>query len=86
LSGRFAAQEYSIAAAVKTTRMDRTTAELRVRATKRRDSTLSRRLLAIAMVLEGGAREDASRQAGMDRQTLLNGVHSTQVARGAARL
>ncbi|MEJ0049462.1 MAG: IS630 family transposase [Rhodospirillales bacterium] len=35
----------------------------------------SRRLLAIAMVLDGSSREDAARQAGMDRQTLRDWVH-----------
>ncbi len=70
LRGRFAAWEGSMAAAVKITRMERTAAELRVLAAKSRDSAQSRRLLAIAMVLEGGSREDAARQAGMDRQTL----------------
>jgi hypothetical protein len=64
-----------MSAAVKMTRMDHTAAELRVLAAKSRDSAQSRRLLAIAMVLEGGSREDAARQAGMDRQTLRDWVH-----------
>jgi transposase len=75
MSGRFAAQEVSVAAAVEITRMDHTAAELRVRAARSRDSAQSRRLLAIAMVLEGASREDAARQAGMDRQTLRDWVH-----------
>jgi transposase len=75
LSGRFAAQEGSVAAAVEITRMDHTAAELRVLAAKSRDSAQSRRLLAIAMVLEGASREDAARQVGMDRQTLRDWVH-----------
>jgi transposase len=75
LSGRFAAQEGSVAAAVEITRMDHTAAELRVLAAKSHDSAQSRRLLAIAMVLEGASREDAARQAGMDRQTLRDWVH-----------
>ena len=60
---------------VKITRLDHTAAELRELAVKSRDSAQSRRLLAIAMVLEGGSREDAARQAGMDRQTLRDWVH-----------
>jgi len=55
LSGRFSAQEGSMAAEVKITRMDPTAAELRVLASKSRGLAQSRRLLAIAMVLEGGA-------------------------------
>jgi transposase len=55
--------------------MDHTAAELRVLAARSRDSAQSRRLLAIAMVLEGASREDAARQAGMDRQTLRDWVH-----------
>jgi hypothetical protein len=47
---------------VKITRLDHTAAELRELAVKSRDSAQSRRLLAIAMVLEGGSREDAARQ------------------------
>jgi len=62
-------------AAVKIERMDHTSAELRDLAVKSRDAAQSRRLLAIAMVLEGGSREDAARQTGMDRQTLRDWVH-----------
>lgn len=64
-----------MSAAVKITRMDLTAAELRGLAAKSRDSTQSRRLLALAMVLDGDSREDAARQAGMDRQTLRDWVH-----------
>jgi transposase len=63
-----------MAAAVKLTRMDHTAAGLRDLAVKSRDSAQSRRLLAIAMILEGHSREDAARQAGMDRQTLRDWV------------
>ncbi len=38
------------------------------------DSRVCRRLLAIAMALEGSSREEAARQAGMDRQTLRDWV------------
>jgi hypothetical protein len=57
-------------AAVKILRNDHTAAELRELAVKSRDTAQSRRLLAIAMVLEGSSREDAAHQAAMDRQTL----------------
>ena len=75
LSGRFAAREGAMTVGVKITRLDHTAGELRELAVKSRDSAQSRRLLAIAMVLEGGSREDAARQAGMDRQTLRDWVH-----------
>ena len=75
LSGRFVAREGAMTVGVKITRLDHTAGELRELAVKSRDSAQSRRLLAIAMVLEGGSREDAARQAGMDRQTLRDWVH-----------
>jgi transposase len=61
--------------AVVITRMEHSAAELRELAVRSRDTAQSRRLLAIAMVLEGSSREDAARQAGMDRQTLRDWVH-----------
>jgi transposase len=61
--------------AVKISRMDHEPAELRELAVGSRDAAQSRRLLAIAMVLDGSSREDAARQTGMDRQTLRDWVH-----------
>jgi transposase len=61
--------------AVKVKRMDHTAVELRGLAAKSRDSAQSRRLLAIAMVLDGHNRTDAAEQTGMDRQTLRDWVH-----------
>lgn len=61
--------------AVQITRTDHTAAALRGLATRSRDVAQSRRLLALAMVLDGGSRLDAARQAGMDRQTLRDWVH-----------
>jgi putative transposase len=71
-------------AALKITRMEHTATELRDLAVKSRDVAQSRRLLAIAMVLEGSSREDAARQAGMDRQTLRDWVlrYNEQGAKG----
>jgi transposase len=62
-------------AAVKITRVDRRAAGLRELAVKSRDTAQTRRLLAIAMGLAGSSRDDAARQAGMDRQTLRDRVH-----------
>ena len=64
-----------MSAAVGITRTDHTAAGLRDLAVKSGDPAQSRRLLAIAMVLEGSSREDAARRTGMDRQTLRDWVH-----------
>lgn len=64
-----------MSAAIGITRSNHTAAELRVSAARNGDAAKSRRLLAIAMVLEGTSRLDAARQAGMDRQTLRDWVH-----------
>jgi transposase len=61
--------------AVMISRTENSAAELRGLAVKSRDAAQGRRLLALAMVLEGSSREDAARQAGMDRQTLRDWVH-----------
>ena len=60
---------------IKITRTDFSAAELRRRAGRVRDVNQSRRLLALAQVLEGASRSDAARNAGMDRQTLRDWVH-----------
>jgi len=61
--------------AVEITRLEHSMSELRDLAVKSRDAAQSRRLLAIAMVLDGSNRQDAARHAGMDRQTLRDWVH-----------
>lgn len=64
-----------MSAGVKITWLEHTPAELRSAASSSGDAEQARRLLAIAMVLEGASRQDAARQAGMDRQTLRDWVH-----------
>src|SRR3954447_10257991 len=49
--------------------------DLRGEARRCRDGAASRRMLALALVLEGASREEAARHAGMDRQTLRDWVH-----------
>ena len=49
--------------------------DLRREAARCRDARAARRMLALALVLEGSSREDAARAAGMDRQTLRDWVH-----------
>ena len=55
--------------------MEHTAAELRRCAAWTADASVARRLLALALVLDGHKREDAARAAGMDRQTLRDWVH-----------
>jgi transposase len=50
-------------------------AGLRVEARRCRDAAAARRMLALALVLDGASRENAARHAGMDRQTLRDWVH-----------
>ena len=64
-----------MSAAVRVTRLEHTPEALRLLASKSRDGAPARRLLAIAMVLDGASRLEAARQAGMDRQTLRDWVH-----------
>ncbi len=61
--------------AVAITRTNYTAAELRGLAAQSDDADQTRRLLAIAMILDGAARADAARQTGMDRQTLRDWAH-----------
>ena len=60
---------------VAVTRTEHTAADLRWLAAASGDAAVTRRLLALAMVLDGHKREDAARLAGMDRQTLRDWVH-----------
>lgn len=57
------------------TRGDFRAEELRREARRSRDANQSRRLLALALILEGASRTEAARLAGMDRQTLADWVH-----------
>lgn len=63
-----------MSAAISITRNVLDAAALRLRATRTRDATVSRRLLALALIVEGKSREKAARAAGMDRQTLRDWV------------
>jgi transposase len=60
---------------VAVTRKELGAVELRREARRCRDTAASRRMLALALVLEGASREEAARAAGMDRQTLRDWVH-----------
>ena len=60
---------------IEITRRDVTAAELRAAAGKCRDAKAARRMLALALVLEGVDRTRAAETCGMDRQTLRDWVH-----------
>jgi transposase len=53
---------------------------LRQIAARHKDAAVVRRLLALALVLDGQARTEAARQSGMDRQTLRDWVHRYNAA------
>jgi transposase len=61
--------------AIEITRKDHSAVELREAASRTADGAQVRRLLAIALVLEGRSRSEAAEQCGMDRQTLRDWVH-----------
>jgi len=60
---------------VAITRTELSAADLRREAAATSDASAARRMLAIALVLEGYGRSEAARIAGMDRQTLRDWVH-----------
>jgi transposase len=60
---------------VTITRPEHTAADLRREAARTHDAKQARRMLAIALILEGGSREEAARNCAMQRQTLRDWVH-----------
>ena len=64
-----------MAAPVEITRTELDAPGLRRAARHSSDASAARRMLALALVLEGASRQDAARAAGMDRQTLRDWVH-----------
>ena len=63
--------------AISRTELD--AAGLRQAATRARDADAARRMLALALVLDGRPRAEAARSCGMDRQTLRDWVHRYNV-------
>src|SRR5688500_6876695 len=59
---------------VEITRTELTAADLRRAAARSRDADAARRMLALALVLEGKSRQEAAETCGMDRQTLRDWV------------
>lgn len=62
-------------AAVPITRLDMTVQELRKAAGAEKSGAVARRILALALVLDGVDRKTAAESCGMDRQTLRDWVH-----------
>ena len=60
---------------IKVMRLEHSAGELRALASRSRDAEQVRRLLGLALVLEGVSRAEAASQSGMDRQTLRDWVH-----------
>ncbi len=71
--------------AIAIKRRDMTAGELRTAAARSRDAQAARRMLVIALVLEGVDRKSAAETCGMDRQTLRDWVHRYN-AKGRAGL
>src|SRR5665213_266578 len=65
----------SMVGAVAIARLDLTAEGLRSAASVERDGAAARRILALALILEGADRASAARICGMDRQTLRDWVH-----------
>jgi transposase len=62
-------------AAINITRDEYDAAGLRRAASVSRDAGAARRMLALALIMDGRSRADAARACGMDRQTLRDWVH-----------
>ena len=67
-------------APLEITRTDYTSAELRALSHRCSDGAQVRRILALAMILEGRSRTEAAELNGMERQTLRDWVHRYNVA------
>ena len=65
---------------VAITRLDLSVVDLRQAAARTQDATVARRMLAIALVLEGSSRAEAAQTCAMDRQTLRDWVHRYNVS------
>jgi transposase len=64
-----------MAMTVAITRLEHSASDLRAAAARTQDAKAARRMLAVALVLEGWSREAAAEACAMDRQTLRDWVH-----------
>ena len=60
---------------VEITRLELSAVDLRGAATRTCDAKAVRRMLSLALVLEGRSRDEAARSCGMERQTLRDWAH-----------
>ena len=67
--------------AVEITRRELSAADLRREAARAKDAKVSRRMLALAFVLDGRSRTEAAESCGMDRQTLRSNACVRRVHR-----
>jgi transposase len=65
---------------VAITRLELSAADLRAEATRTGDAKVARRMLAIALALEGWSRQGAAAACAMERQTLRDWVHRYNAA------
>jgi transposase len=72
-------KEAKMSAGIAITRRDHTAAQLRRAAAGTKDANAARRMLALALVVEGKSRGEAAAACGMDRQTLRDWVHRYNV-------
>jgi transposase len=61
--------------AITITNLDYTSVEVRRLMSRQKDGAVVRRLMALALILEGKSRTEAAQQSGMERQTLRDWVH-----------
>lgn len=66
--------------AILITNLEHSAADLRRLMSKEKDGQVVRRLLAIALILEGHSRTQAAEMSGMERQTLRDWVHRYNAA------
>ena len=71
----FDSRRRGMAAPILIARTDVTAADLRAAAAATDDANAARRLLAVAMIIDGNLRETAATACAMDRQTLCDWVH-----------
>ena len=64
---------------VKIARLELTPSDLRREAARTKEADAARRMLAIALLLEGHGREQAARQSGMDRKRCETGFTAATV-------
>lgn len=62
-------------AGIAVMRLDLSASDLRQAASKSKNAAAARRMLALALVMDGADRTTAARSCGMDRQTLRDWVH-----------